>query len=151
VGRDSAISLVCGIGGHKLQKSLGQVAFEQYFPEREWSSMSGFGGVQEKWEAVAQAVVEAAGKPVLTFEPVESKYPIVAVEAVDWAFQAAQVDISHDFDVTHGLVVGFLVKETDDFISLTQQLFDNDDVRATMSIPKCTIKRRVDLGNPLGE
>lgn len=150
-----------------MQKSLGQVAYEKCFEGKGgytgWCSRTE--ELHQEWEAVAQAVLAEAGKqqaPVVDFYKgvvpasefrkqfmSEGKYPIVAVEAVDWALVSEQVDASHKFDVVHGAVVGFLVKETDDFISLSQQIFDNADVRATISIPKCTIKRRVDMGNPL--
>lgn len=76
------------------------------------------------------------------------KGKIVIVEAVDWANVAEQVDIGHDFEAVRAVVVGMVVKETDDALSLTQQWFDIDDVRATMTIPKCAIVRRRDYDNP---
>jgi hypothetical protein len=60
-------------GGHKLRKSMGQIAYEAFALKHglstEWGNK--FPDDQKSWEAAAQAVLEAAGKPVLTFEPVE--------------------------------------------------------------------------------
>ena len=72
---------------------------------------------------------------------------LVAIQAVDWAMHSAQVSSTYDFDMIHGLLVGFLVQETDEYVAITQQWFSSGEVRQTISIPKVCIQAqwRIDL------
>lgn len=71
---------------------------------------------------------------------------VVVLEAVDWAMLSDQVDADYDFKAMRGWVCGFLVKETKNYITLTQQWFVPDNqVRQTITIPKVNIKTRFDM------
>lgn len=73
-------------------------------------------------------------------------YRVVVIEAVDWAMNYAQLDIDTDFRPIHGLICGLLVKENKKYITLTQQYFmAENQVRQTITIPKCNIRQRTDL------
>lgn len=71
---------------------------------------------------------------------------VVVLEAVDWSMNYAQLDADYPFCPIRGMICGFLVKETKRYITLTQQWFTAENqVRQTITIPKCNIKRRKDL------
>jgi hypothetical protein len=71
---------------------------------------------------------------------------VIVLEATDWAFVAAQVDTDTAFAPIRGHVCGFLVKETKQYITITQQWFVSENqVRQTLTIPKLNIKKRSDL------
>lgn len=68
---------------------------------------------------------------------------VCIVEAVDWALYAEQISVKTKWNVIRGLLVGFLIEETADYIVLSPQLFSNDDgddeVRCTLVVPRCCI------------
>ena len=71
---------------------------------------------------------------------------VVAVYAVDWAYR--QVETRPDDDSIGPMrawVVGFLWRETAEFISLANHIFDDKDGRHILSIPKVNIIYRVNL------
>lgn len=70
---------------------------------------------------------------------------VVVIEAVDWGIIDEQTHSTASFDITRGMVCGFLVSENDELLVLTQQWFDDDGIRCTLAIPKCTIVHRTDL------
>lgn len=70
---------------------------------------------------------------------------VIVLEAVDWAMNYAQLDTGYKFAPIRGMVCGFLVKETKKYLTLSQQWFTAEDqVRQTITIPKCNIKWRQD-------
>lgn len=76
-------------------------------------------------------------------EKEEGDIEIIVIEAVDWAMYHDQVDGDTEFDVIKGVIAGILVKETDDYIAITQQKFTTGQVRQTISVPKVCIKSQV--------
>ena len=71
---------------------------------------------------------------------------VVVVEAVDWAMLTDQVGADYDFKPMRGWICGFLVKETKNYITLTQQWFVKENqVRQTITIPKVNIKTRYNI------
>jgi hypothetical protein len=74
-----------------------------------------------------------------------SSMTVVVIDAVDWGMNDEQLPATSDFHFVTGRVVGFLVKETKESITLTQQWFFDDGIRKTLTIPKCTILHRTDL------
>jgi hypothetical protein len=70
---------------------------------------------------------------------------LVALYAQDWSIRHEQVDYRiGEFNVLWGWICGFLVKEDDEKIVITQQWFNNDDIRHTMIVPKVCVKERID-------
>lgn len=71
---------------------------------------------------------------------------VVVLEAVDWAMLTDQVGADYDFKPIKGWICGFLVKETKNYITLTQQWFVKENqVRQTITIPKVNIKTRFNM------
>lgn len=68
------------------------------------------------------------------------------VTATDWAHYDQQVDTAYEFTPIVGQIVGFLIKETDDYVVLAHQRFaKEDDVRFTSVITKSSITEIVKL------
>lgn len=64
---------------------------------------------------------------------------IMAVYAEDWSIEDGPMDIDHAFKLYHAWVVGFLVRETEESITLAPEVFD-DKIRHAQTIPKTAIK-----------
>ena len=71
------------------------------------------------------------------------------IQAEDWSITDGPIDANHDFNLYKAWVVGFLLKETDNSITLAPELFDDDQVRRCQTIPKSAIKKRIELKYPL--
>lgn len=67
------------------------------------------------------------------------------VEAVDWAIFPEQIDTKSDWHVVRGLLVGFLIQDTVDYLVLAPQLFPDEggagEVRCTIVVPRQCIKK----------
>lgn len=72
---------------------------------------------------------------------------MVYLQAVDWGIVERQINSEENFtyDVIHAELIGFLVCETDTSITITQQKFQNDSVRYTLTVPKICIINRHDF------
>ncbi len=74
---------------------------------------------------------------------------VTAVYAYDWTMFGDQIRLQDvaDMECLQIFVVGFIVHEDDEFISLSQQVFNSDtpNVRFTVMIPKACIIDRKDL------
>jgi hypothetical protein len=66
---------------------------------------------------------------------------IVAIYAEDWSIEDQPVDVNHAFKTYSAWVVGFLIRETDDAVTIGMELFD-DRVRHAQTIPKSAIRAR---------
>jgi hypothetical protein len=64
---------------------------------------------------------------------------VVEIHAVDWAFEDEQVSQAADFDIVRAICYGRVVRITDEFVTIVQQIFDGDDVRCALSMPWVTI------------
>lgn len=79
----------------------------------------------------------------------EGPFKVVAVSAIDWTMweeQQSMIDVYKTEPLT-AVIVGFLVRENDDYIWLTQQIFDDEhnSVRNMICIPKTCIEDRHDF------
>jgi len=74
---------------------------------------------------------------------------VVALLAYDWTMFGEQMRLTdiEKHDCLKIFVVGFLVDEDDEFISLSQQVFNEEqpNIRFTLMIPKVCIIDRKDL------
>ena len=72
---------------------------------------------------------------------------IVYVKAVDWSMAEFQIDKKdeHEFDLIHAEIIGFLVEESEERLTVTQQQFESGSIRYTLSIPKACIVHRKDF------
>lgn len=69
---------------------------------------------------------------------------IVSIYAMDWGTYYDQVSKDIDFKLVKGWVHGQIIKETEDFLAVAQQVFDEGDVRVVVTIPKACILERID-------
>jgi hypothetical protein len=71
---------------------------------------------------------------------------VIAVYATDWAYRSTETrPDDNSIGPMRAWVTGFLWKETDDFISIASHIFDDNDGRHILSIPKVNIIKRVNL------
>jgi hypothetical protein len=68
---------------------------------------------------------------------------IVAIDCVDWGSYAAQHSRSEPFKIVEAMVYGEVIAHTADGggVVVAPQVFDGGDVRFTLVVPYCTIKR----------
>lgn len=69
---------------------------------------------------------------------------ILAVYAENWSINDGPTDVNYAFYTYCAWVVGFLIRETRDSITLGPELFD-DKVRRSQTIPRSAIRRIVEL------
>lgn len=69
---------------------------------------------------------------------------IVSVRAVDWGIYGEQMPADHNFAIVTGWIHGQIVKETDEFVAIAFQVFDDGGVRHVATIPKVCILERVE-------
>jgi hypothetical protein len=81
-------------------------------------------------------------------ELLKSRYPLIAVYAVDWNQYSEQhyPDKGDPYVPAKGYVVGSLVEETATHVSIAGTVFDMGGVRNVVVIPKCCIIQRNSLG-----
>jgi hypothetical protein len=73
------------------------------------------------------------------------KFPNKQIEAVyaeDWSIDDGPIDINHAFTLYCAWVIGFLIHETEDSITLTSELFEKR-ARRCQTIPKTAIIKRI--------
>jgi len=72
----------------------------------------------------------------------DTTYKMVRLTAEDWYSYNCQEDCEREFEVGVVEIVGFLVKETDKYITVTMEIFTSheNDIRKTITIPKGCIK-----------
>lgn len=68
---------------------------------------------------------------------------VVEIHAVDWAFEDMQLSATAPFDIVRATVYGQVLRVTDEFVTVVQQVFDNGDVRCVLSMPWATISKVV--------
>lgn len=74
------------------------------------------------------------------------KYKLVLVKAKDWQLTSDPVTEDYDFDIAFCVICGFLTKDTDEYITVTCEIFDlenkgRDTYRGSVTIPKeCIIE-----------
>lgn len=77
------------------------------------------------------------------------QFKVVAVSAVDWTMWEDQQSMAELYKAQPltAVVVGFLVREDDDYIWLAQQIFDDEtnSCRKVVCIPKSCIEDRHDF------
>ena len=68
---------------------------------------------------------------------------IVALDCVDWGSYEAQHSRKEPFTIVKAMVYGEVIAHTDDGegIVVAPQVFEEGDVRCTLVVPYCTIKR----------
>lgn len=68
---------------------------------------------------------------------------IVALDCVDWGSYAEQHSRSEPFEIVKAMVYGEVIAHTADGegVVVAPQVFDGGDVRFTLVVPYCTIKR----------
>ena len=73
----------------------------------------------------------------------ESKYPLVIIEALDWSWYEGECDPrTHDFAPIAALVAGFLVADRDDCVVVCIDQFPaTKRIRDMTTIPKSAIQR----------
>lgn len=77
---------------------------------------------------------------------------IWCVRAVDWSHYDIQTDSTFNFEPMEGMIVGFLLKETPDYIVLAHQQFSKENqVRFTSVITKPSIVEVVKYNAPGGK
>jgi hypothetical protein len=69
---------------------------------------------------------------------------IVSVRAVDWGIYGEQMPADSDFQIVTGWIHGQIIKETDEFIAIAFQVFDDGGVRHVATIPKVCILERIE-------
>jgi hypothetical protein len=83
----------------------------------------------------------------------DGKFKVACVYAVDWTMFGEQMRLSDidDMEILHVLVTGFVVREDDDYLCLSQQIFDDEgySIRFTVMIPKMCILEQWEMN--LGE
>jgi hypothetical protein len=78
-------------------------------------------------------------------------FPLVRIRARDWALSENQYRVDGKWDPIVGYISGWLIGETDDAVTVSQQLFYHEgseahwQTRYTITIPKETITEREDL------
>lgn len=72
---------------------------------------------------------------------------IIAVYARDWSIDDGPTDINHAFSLYHAWVIGFLIRETRDSITLAPEIFDNR-IRRSQTIPKSAIIKKIEIKKP---
>jgi len=64
-------------------------------------------------------------------------FPIIILYAEDWNLYTELEDLKERFEVSHGWIAGFLIREKDDCFIIAAEYFDDDDrLRYTQAIPK---------------
>lgn len=74
----------------------------------------------------------------------KSRYPLIAVYAIDWNQYTGQHNPKEGepYSQAKGWVIGGLVEETDEHLSIAGTIFDFGDVRNAVVVPKpCIIER----------
>lgn len=68
---------------------------------------------------------------------------IVAIDCVDWGSYADQHSRAEPFSITKAMVYGEVIAHTQDGegVVIAPQVFDDSDVRFTLVVPLCTVKR----------
>ena len=69
----------------------------------------------------------------------------IAVLADDWSIDDGPTDIDHAFGVYRAWVIGFLIRDTEDSITIVMEIFGDGKVRKAQTIPKAVIKEIVSL------
>lgn len=71
----------------------------------------------------------------------------MSIKAIDWCYYSdIYYTVDNDFPLIDGEIVGMVVKETDEYIAIAHQLFeDGKKTRHVTSIPKVTIKEIIEL------
>jgi len=72
---------------------------------------------------------------------------LVMIYAEDWSIEDGPIDVNHAFSLYRAWLVGFLIRETDDAITMAPELFD-DRVRHAQTIPKTAIRQRIEVPFP---
>ncbi len=67
-----------------------------------------------------------------------------SIRAADWGIYSEQLPADHDFQIVTGWIHGHVVKETDEFIALAFQVFDDGGVRHVVTVPKVCILERIE-------
>lgn len=69
-----------------------------------------------------------------------SDISLVAVYATDWNTHLDQVELDGDFGLADAVVVGYLVEDEEDRLTVAPQLFlDDDTVRFAVTIPRSCV------------
>lgn len=66
---------------------------------------------------------------------------VVAVEAVDWAYEGEQMSAQSAFTIVHGTIYGKVLIYNDSQITLAFQVFHHGDVRSVLSIPVVCVSK----------
>jgi hypothetical protein len=82
---------------------------------------------------------------MMNIQPPDRK--LLMVYADDWSLDDGPTDLNHAFKLYQAWVVGFLIRETDEAITLGPEIFD-DRVRHTQTIPKTAIRERIEIPLP---
>lgn len=69
---------------------------------------------------------------------------VVSIRAVDWGIYGEQMPADSDFQIVTGWIHGQIIKETDEFLAIAFQVFDDGGVRHVATIPKVCILGRIE-------
>ena len=64
---------------------------------------------------------------------------VLAIYAEDWSIDDGPIDINHSFPLYKAWIVGFLIRETEDSITVTMEIF-GEKARHAQTIPKSAIR-----------
>lgn len=63
----------------------------------------------------------------------------MAIDAVDWGYEDAQLPATSAFAIVRGRIYGEVIVCNDEWITVAFQVFDGGDVRCALSIPWVTV------------